>query len=103
MSLVLKDAFQLVEGVLEEGLSFVGVYLQKAIKRHVFITDNTGKIHYPVTSGNLKIDDMFIQLPSHIQENKYYYHKTDSRLYYHVGFGSLSAYIKASLSPLAPA
>jgi len=93
MSLVLKDAFQLVDGVLEEGLSFVGEYLQKAIKGHVFITDNTGKIHYPVTSGNLKIDDMFIQLPSHIQENKYYYHKADNSLYYHVGFGSLSAYI----------
>ena len=54
MSLVLKDAFQLIEGVLEEGLPFVGVYLQKAIKRHVF-TDNTGKIHIQLQAAILRL------------------------------------------------
>lgn len=42
MSLVLRDAYQLVDGVLDEGLPFVGSYLEKMVRRPIVITDNKG-------------------------------------------------------------
>lgn len=94
MSLVLRDAYQLVDGVLDEGLPFVGSYLEKMVKRPIVITDNKGQIHYPDMTDNLaQIDDMFIQLPPHIPENKHFYQEVDRCLYYRVGFSGSSAYI----------
>lgn len=94
MSVVLRNVYQLVDRVLDEGLPFVGSYLEKTVKRPIVIADNKGKIHYPnITDNHAQIDDMFIQLPPHIPENNYFYQEVDKCLYYRVGFSSSSAYI----------
>lgn len=100
MSQVLKDAYQLVDGVLEQGLPFVGSYLEKRIRRPILITDDKGQIHYPDAADDLyELDDMFIQLPTNIPNNKYFYQEVDKSLYYRVGLGGSSAYVVARSLP----
>ncbi len=83
---------ELVERVLDEGLPFVASYLKRVLNRPVIITDSSGRIHYPeVKSG--RREEVFVEIPSRIGVNKFYYRKADSSLFYHVGSNGASAFV----------
>ncbi len=89
-----KSVYQLVDGVLDEGLSFVASYLEKMTNRPIIITDTNGQIHYPdITGKPEEINDISIQLPMHITQNEPYYHEWEKSLYYRVGYNGSSAFI----------
>ena len=106
MSMAARNAFQLVDGLLDEGLDFVASYLEKSIKRTIIIVDHSGLIHYPHLPINAaRIDNVFIQLPSSINSKNYFYRETDKCLFYPIECnGSISYIIIKNLPPqmLAP-
>lgn len=92
MTVALKDVYVLVEGVLDEGLSFVANYLEKILDKPILITENSGKIHYPATKKDTgELDDAFINIPSFSTE--YFYNKNECTLYYRVDCNYECAYI----------
>lgn len=95
MSIVHKNSFQdtylLIDGILDEGLTFVVSYLEKMLSRPVMITNNNGRIHYPeLMQIPGRMEDMFIDLPQTIGENEYYY-KED--LYYPIQCNESDIYV----------
>ncbi len=93
-SMPYKSVYQLVDGVLDEGLGYVASYLEKMIQRPLIITDNSGKIYYPsLEEDPQEINDMFVELPC-LKKNKTYLRKEENRsLYYRVICGNTSAFI----------
>lgn len=93
MSVANEDIYQLVDGTLDRGLSYVGSYLEKLIGRQIIITDCSGFIHYPYISLGIKhIDDSFVTLPN-FTKNDYLYCETEKYLYYRIICRDSSAYI----------
>ena len=85
MSMAVRNAYELVDGVLDEGLPFVVSYLEVMIKRHIIIVDNNGQIHYPdITSSTALMDDVLLQLPFHFRESEYWYQETNGCLFYRI-------------------
>lgn len=89
MSLALRSAYQLVDGVLDNGLAFVGAYLEKNINRPIVIVNQSGFIHYPERSDS---DDLLYSLPTDSFDNDYY---DESRrcLYYSIEYSGGRGYI----------
>jgi PucR family transcriptional regulator, proline-responsive transcriptional activator len=82
MALILKSSYQLLDGMLEEGLPFVAAYLQKLINRSIIIIDNHGSIHYPeIMQHDLNPDVEFI-LPMLTSDLQVHYDKPSHTLYY---------------------
>jgi hypothetical protein len=106
MSMVVRNAFQLVDGLLDEGLDYVATYLEKSIKRSIIIADHQGQIHYPnLPINSARIDNVFIQLPSSINSKNYFYRETDKCLFYPIEWADSFAYIiieNLSFKMLAP-
>ncbi len=89
-----KSMYQLIDGVLDEGLGFAASYLERMINRSIIITDCNGHIHYPEISGNAEeINDIFIQIPTYVNQNEPYYHEWEKSLYYPVPYNGASAFI----------
>jgi hypothetical protein len=42
-----RDAYMLVDGILDEGLTYAVSYLEKKIERPICIAEDRGKIYYP--------------------------------------------------------
>ncbi|KUG03736.1 regulator of polyketide synthase expression [hydrocarbon metagenome] len=96
-----KSVYQLVDGVLDEGLGFAASYLEKMINRSIIITDCNGHIHYPELTGNPEeITDLFINLPTHVNQKEPYYHEWEKSLYYPVPYNGASAFIIVRNLPL---
>lgn len=94
MSVAARSVYQLVDGVLDEGLPFVGSYLEKMLNRPVIITDSIGQVYYPDMPGGIAgIDEMFIRLPADRFADESYYQESERRLYYHIELNGASANI----------
>ncbi len=94
MSIAARSAYQLIDGLLEEGLGYVASYLEKSIKRSIIIVDHNGLIHHPnLPINSAGIDNVFIQLPSHNNSPDYYYQETEKYLSYPVECNGKTAYI----------
>lgn len=92
LSKSLKDEYQLIEGMLEKGFPYIAAKLEKMINQPVIITDCIGKIYYPdLLVSNHSIDDLFIELPSEIYIENYFYNKKN--LYFNIDHNSLCLYI----------
>jgi hypothetical protein len=106
MSVAYEDIYQLVDGMLDRGLPYVGSHLEKIIGRQIIITDDSGFIHYPYISLGIKhLDDSFIKLPT-LTKNDYLYSETEKSLYYCIPCSGSKAYIivrdlPSSQAPLA--
>lgn len=79
MSITLQSSYQLLDGMLEEGLPYVASYLQRLINHPIIITDHTGFIHYPEMLQNNGDEFISIKLSS---KNEVSYHELDQSLYY---------------------
>lgn len=94
MSIQQLNAYQLLEGMLKEGLPFVALFMEKQLKRSVIITDSIGRIHYPDEPGTVtSLDDTFLQIPLGFNEDDYFYDTTNQILYFHIEQQRASAYI----------
>lgn len=94
MSMRAGNAYQLVDGLLDNGLVFVAAYLEKTIKRSVLIADHRGLIHYPNLPANTaRVNNIYIQIPGNIDSRKFYYQKTDRSLFYPIDSNGNAAYI----------
>lgn len=94
MSIAVRNAYQLIDGLLEQGLDFVASYLEKSIKRPLIIVDHNGLIHYPNLPVNAAgIDNVFIQPPSNLAVNEYAYQENDKCLYFPIECNGSSVYV----------
>lgn len=86
--------YQLVDGMLDEGLTFVASYLERIIKLPIIITDSIGQIHYPdIPDIPVQCNDIFINFPPNITNDDYYYQKVNRCLYYYIKCNGSGAYI----------
>lgn len=93
MSIAKEDIYQLVDGTLDSGLSYVGSYLETKLGQPIIIADSRGLIHYPYFSPNIKhIDHSFNTLLSP-SKNDFFYSKLEKCLYYRISCSNSSAYI----------
>jgi|LFRM01.1.fsa_nt_gb hypothetical protein len=77
--------YYLLEGMLNNGLPFVGSYLEKNIGYPIIIMDPNGRASYPnVSNISPKAKDLFINIPGQFI-SPHYYDDTTRRLYYSVG------------------
>lgn len=89
-----SGVYYLLNGMLEEGLSFIAAHLGKTIKYPVVFTDAIGRIHYPDEPGSpLRLDDLFIELPRGMKDQEYYYDADKRNLYLRIGETRGTAYI----------
>ena len=99
--MVLNPVYHLVDGVLDEGLSFVAKYVEGKLECRIIITDHDGHIHYPLEGQySSKVDDVFITIPPQIAGREYYYQKDNGCLYYRVRYDGYSAYVIAQGIPV---
>lgn len=85
---------QLLESIVENGLAQVGSYIEKTIKKTVIIADSRGYIHYPEKSNRADeaIENLLGMLPE-LEENQYFYQKSDALLMYPIGNGQIKAVV----------
>lgn len=94
MSMETKNAYMLIDGVLDDGLPFVAAYLERMLNKTLIITDHNGQVHYPdAKTASLRLDETFVTLPRYITENETYYDQKEGCFYYHVGCNGSSAYV----------
>jgi len=72
MITAIKSTDMLIEGVLDNGLVFIGNYLEKTIQHAIVIADQHGKILFPELSNSLvSIDGLFITISELMNHNEY--------------------------------
>ena len=99
--MVLNPVYHLVDGVLDEGLSFIAKYVEDRLQSRIIIADYDGHIHYPLEAKHSgEVDDVFITIPSQIAGREYYYQRDNGCLYYRVRYNGYSAYIIAQGIPV---
>lgn len=86
--MISKDACMLVDGVLDNGLSFATSYIENKINSPIVITDDQGQIYYPAISHN-----MSIQIPTIVFKKEYYYESKNDTLYYCIRCNNSNAFI----------
>jgi len=97
----LNSVYYLVDGVLDEGLSFIAKYVENKLQHSIIITDQEGHMHYPSeVSYSRTVDDVFITIPSQIAGRDYYYQPGSGYLYYRVRCNGHSAYVIAQGIPV---
>ncbi|NLV17582.1 MAG: hypothetical protein GXY50_10320 [Syntrophomonadaceae bacterium] len=98
---MMNSVYHLIDGVLDEGLPYIADYVEKNLRHPLVITDQTGRIHYPMESGcSPVVDDAFYPLPAEIAGRDYYYQPGPGHLHYRVLHNDHSAYIIAQGVPV---
>jgi hypothetical protein len=94
MSTDFKTSHYLLEGMLDAGLPFVGIYLEKKIGKPAKITDAAGRILYPDQRDKVhQADELFINIPAGINPRSDYELSNDC-LYFQIQHNSsCSAYV----------
>lgn len=92
MAIVSRSVYELVDGVLEEGLNYAASYLESALNRSITVVDYNGQVHYPEKHPNA-IDEMFERLPASILENRPFYDELNRTLYYPVEYSNTKAFV----------
>ena len=99
MSKAPSNINRLLNGMLEEGLSYVAAYLGKSIKYPIIFADVIGRIHYPDEPGTpSQLDLLFTELPKELANQDchcqdHYYDEENRILYVRVGQNRGTAYI----------
>lgn len=96
-----NHVYQLVNGVLDEGLAFVANYVESHIKHKVIIADHGGRIHYPAeSSSSHQVDEAFVSIPAQLAGRDFYYQPSSGYLYYRVRYNHSFAFIIAEAVPV---
>jgi sugar diacid utilization regulator len=94
MKTVSKNIAMLIEGVLDNGLAFIGDYLERTLQHSIIITDHHGKILFPEkNSSMLTIDNLFINISELIDKNEYCYLEDEGSLYYSIEANHQNRYV----------
>lgn len=94
MSTVLRSTNQLIDGLLDKGIPFVGSYLEKTINRNIIIADSNGVIHFPVMTDKEELNTkMLVKIPSSWRKGRYIYQEKDGFLFYMIKCNYAMAYI----------
>ncbi len=89
-----RNMYMLIEGVLDEGLPYVAMYLEKNLAASLIITDYNGIIHFPeVSNDKLKMEERFITIPGEVKRKEYFFHEKGGILYYRVPYNGKNAYV----------
>jgi hypothetical protein len=90
----IKSSETLVEGVLDNGLVFIGEYLEKILRHDIIITDHLGKICFPESSDHmLDWDSMFVSISELMKKREFFYCESNGCLYYGVESNHQDAYV----------
>lgn len=94
MSTKSLSIYQLLNGILDQGLPMVASYMEKRGGRPVIIIDNIGFVHYPASKENsTPLEKMFIDVPSDLKEDDFYYGEEEGSLCYAIGQNEARAYV----------
>ena len=94
MVTAIKSSEMLIEGVLDNGLIFIGEYLEKILRHEIIITDHLGKIYFPESNAHmLDWDKMFVNISEWMDKREFYYCEESSCLYYGVESNHRYAYV----------
>ena len=94
MVTAIKSSEMLIEGVLDNGLIFIGEYLEKILRHEIIITDHLGKIYFPESNAHmLDWDNMFVNISEWMDKREFYYCEESSCLYYGVESNHRYAYV----------
>lgn len=94
MVTAIKSSEMLVEGVLDNGLIFIGEYLEKILRHEIIITDHLGKIYFPESNDHmLDRDSMFVSISEWMEKRELYYCESSGCLYYGVESNHQNAYV----------
>lgn len=90
MSLALKSAYQLVDGLLDLGLPFVASYIEQIIHYKITITDGQGLTHYP----NQAYEGVYFDIVSSYNACQDYLYDTSCKcLFYPVDYSGNTAWV----------
>ena len=95
-----KSSEQLLEGVLDHGLSYVGDYLETHLYSPVLIADHNGWIHFPAQNSPGP-DRMAIDIPAHREKDEYFYDPRQGTLYFCIPANTGRIYAAATEIPAA--
>ena len=94
MVTAIKSSEMLIEGVLDNGLIFIGEYLEKILRHEIIITDHLGKIYFPESNAHmLDWDNMFVNIAEWMDTREFNYCEGSSCLYYGVESNHRYAYV----------
>ncbi len=93
MITAIKNIDMLIEGVLDNGLVFIGEYLEKILQHPIIIADHYGKIFFPEKRNSALIDSLFINIYGLMDKNEYYLLEEDNSLYYRIEVNRKNAYV----------
>ncbi len=83
MVTAIKSSEMLIEGVLDNGLVFVGEYLEKLLRHAITIADRHGKTYFPESNDYLlDLDSKFVSIAELMDKREYLYCEENSNLYY---------------------
>ncbi|WP_110953538.1 PucR family transcriptional regulator [Anaerosinus massiliensis] len=88
------DSESLLKKLVNHGLGAVVSYIAQTTKKTILIVDNYGYMHYPEKSQVIvdEIIELFFDIPD-LEENQYYYKKSEATLIYPVGQEELKAVV----------
>jgi len=90
----IKSSEMLIEGVLDNGLIFIGEYLEKILRHEIIITDHLGKIYFPENNDHMiDWDSMFVSISELMEKREFYYCESSGCLYYGVESNHQNAYV----------
>jgi hypothetical protein len=96
MITAIKNIDMLIDGVLDNGLVFIGDYLEKVLQHSIIIADPHGRILYPDKKNEiLSIDfsNLFINTSELTHKKEYCYIEEDGNLYYFIEANHQNAYV----------
>lgn len=94
MGLAPMSPYKLVDAVLDKGLPFVAMYLEKLVGKSLVIADCIGFIHYPLAENTAPVDDFYIDIPDEMVEGQHL--RKNENLYYAIGRNDSRAYVMVS-------
>lgn len=90
----IKSSEMLVEGVLDNGLIFIGDYLEKILRHTIIIADHLGKIYFPESNLHmLDLDSTFVSISDRMDKRESFYCESSRKLYYCVEIKHQRAYV----------
>lgn len=94
MSSTPKNMYMLIEGVLDEGLPYVGLHLENTLGKSIIIANDDARIEFPhMVDSSLRLEERFINIPLEIKYKEYFLNESRNTLYYRIPYNKKNAYV----------